>query len=102
MFNKLKQIKDLRSQAKELQKTLSQETVHESAVGGKINLVMDGNQKILSVDVDAELLSPDKKETIERGIKDAVNGAIKKLQTQMAKKMQKGEIEMPDLSSLKK
>src|SRR3990167_2901362 len=102
MFNKLKQIKDLRSQAKELQKTLSQETVHESAAGGKVNLDMDGNQKILSVDVDAELLSPDKKETIERGIKDAVNGAIKKLQTQMAKKMQKGEIEMPDLSSLKK
>src|SRR3990167_527336 len=102
MFNKLKQIKDLRLQAKELQKTLSQETVHESAAGGKVNLVMDGNQKILSVDVDAELLSPDKKETIERGIKDAVNGAIKKLQTQMAKKMQKGEIEMPDLSSLKK
>lgn len=102
MFNKLKQIQKLRHDAKELQKTLSQETVHGSALGDKLQLVMDGNQQVLSVTVDPSLLSPDKKEKLEEGIKDAVNSTVKKLQMNMARKMQKGEIDMPDLSGLRK
>lgn len=102
MFNKLKQIQKLRHDAKELQKTLAQETVHGAAAGDKIQLVMDGNQQVLSVTVDPSLLSVDKKEKLEEGLKDAFNSTIRKLQMNMARKMQKGEIDMPDLSGLKK
>lgn len=100
MFQKLKQYKDLRDQSKKMKSTLEKETVHADAAGGKIGVVMDGNQKILSIDIDASLLSPDNKATIEKGIKDAIEEAMKKLQRMMLEKMKKGEIELPDLSKL--
>jgi DNA-binding protein YbaB len=57
MFQKLKQYKDLRDSAKEAQSVLSKETVHADSVGGKIGVVMDGNQQILSIDIDPSLLA---------------------------------------------
>ncbi len=100
MFQKLKQYKDLRSQAKTMQDALSQVTVHGSSTGEKINVVMDGNQKILSLDIDVSLLSPDNKTKLEKGIPEAIAAALKKLQQEMLMKMKKGELEMPDISSL--
>lgn len=102
MFNKLKQIKDMRSAAKDMQKKLSQETVHATAVGDKVQVIMDGNQEIISVEIDNSLLTPDKKKEVENGVKEAINRGMKKIQHIMARKMQKGEIDFPDLSSFKK
>lgn len=101
MFQKLKQFKDLRDQAKKVQSVLSDETVHADSAGGKIAVVMDGNQKILSLDIDASLFAPEHKEKVEKGVQDAIEGAMKKLQQMMVKKMRSGELEMPDLSKLK-
>jgi len=100
MLSKLKQFKDLREQAKQVQSTLSHETVHASAAGDKINIVMDGNQKILSLNIDSALLAPENKEKIEKGIKEVIADAMKKLQRQMMMKMKAGELEMPDMSKL--
>ena len=88
MFNKLKQIKDLRSKAKQMQSTLAEESVEASAAWGKVKLTMNGNQEITSIDIDPELLSPDKKAELEKAVQEAVADAIKKVQRVMAKKMQ--------------
>lgn len=101
MLSKLKQFKDLRSQAKQVQNVLSKETVHGSGASGKVNVVMDGTQKIISLDIDASILNPDNKKKIEDGVIDAVSSANKDLQKLMAKKIQSGEMNMPDLSSLR-
>lgn len=100
MLSKLKQYKDLRSQAKTVQDVLSKETVHASGVGGKINVVMDGNQKILSLDIDEELLNPTAKDKVQKGIIETLENANKQLQRMMAKKIQSGEMQMPDISGL--
>lgn len=100
MFQKLKQYKDLRDQSKQIQSVLSKETVHVDALGGKMAMVMDGNQDILSLDIDPELLTPDNKEKIEKGIKELIASAKKKIQYMMIEKMRKGELEMPDMSKL--
>lgn len=100
MFQKLKQYKDLRDQAKQAQSVLEQVTVHADAAGGKIAVVMDGNQKILSLDIDASLLAPEHKKTVEKGVQDAIENAMKKLQREMLTKMKSGELEMPDMSKL--
>lgn len=100
VFSKLKQFKDLRSQAKKMQNELSQETVHVEGMGGKVQLIMDGNQKVLSVDVEPELLAPENKEKLQDGMRDLFNDGVKKIQRKMAQKMAKdGDL---DLSSLLK
>ena len=101
MLTKLKQFKDLRAQAKTMQSVLVKETAHGSGAGGKVNVVMDGTQKIMSLDIDATLLSPDSKKKVEQGVIDAISGASKDIQKIMAKKIQSGEVTMPDLASLK-
>ena len=100
MLSKLKQFKDLRSQAKQAQSILSQQTAHASGAGGKINIVMDGSQKILSLDIDVALLTPDNKDKVQKGIIEAVENASKEIQKVIAKKIESGERKMPDLSSL--
>jgi len=100
MFTKLKQFKDLRSQAKELQGKLSQESVMVKAINDKIVMTLDGNLKMTALAIDDELLSPDKKEKLQQGIKDAHDEAIKKIQRIMAVKMKEmgGLPNIPGLS----
>jgi len=100
MFNKLKQYKDLRSQAKQVQNTLAEEKVEATALSGRLKMEMDGNQKVLSVNIDEELLTPDKKEKLQDGIKDLFDNAHSAVQKKMMQKMRSGEINMPDMSSL--
>lgn len=82
MFNKLKQFKDLRSQAKTMQDTLSQETISIEKKGVKIT--MDGNMDVKSIST-PEGLTGDK---LNSALKEAINEAIKKTQRLMAQKMQ--------------
>lgn len=82
MFNKLKHLKDLRSQAKQIQDTLSQETI--TVEKNNIVVNMNGNMEITSISINEELA----KESMEKILADTVNEAIKKAQKMMAQKMQ--------------
>ena len=98
MFDKIKQIKELREQANTMKQALAQETVHGEAHHGQVSIVMDGNQEVLSVDIAPELLDSDKKEDLQKYIQEAINDAIKKVQRVMAQKMQgMGGLNMPGL-----
>ena len=88
MFEKLKQLQQLRHQAKELQKQLAKEVVRESVLDDKIVIIMDGNQKVKSCQINPELLSSTRKEELERGLIEAFNGAIGKVHYLLAGKMQ--------------
>lgn len=83
MFNKIKAIKDLRSQAKHMQQQLSQIIVEETSHG--ITLKIDGNQQILSINIQEDLLG--NKEKLEQALKSAFESTMKKLQKNMAMKM---------------
>jgi DNA-binding protein YbaB len=82
MFNKLKQFKDLRTQAKTMQDALSTERVSEEKGGVKIT--MNGNMEVLEVNIESGMT----RESIEMNVKGAVNETIKKAQRLMAKKLQ--------------
>lgn len=98
MFSKLKQFKDLRDQAKQMQSALAQETVYADAAGGKIQVVMDGNQRVNGVQIDPEMLVPEKKVTLERGVQEAFNNAVRKAQMAMAKKAKEmGNLNLPGM-----
>ncbi len=92
MFNKLKQIKDLRSQAKTLQNSLSQEKVVVDKKG--IHLTINGNLEITEITI-----SEEGKNNLENNLKDCFNDGIKQVQKVMAKKMQDMG-GMPELGNL--
>ncbi len=100
MFQKLKQFKDMRDQAKHLQDMLGKESVTGEALGGKIVVTMDGNLTLTGVAIDEELLAPDKKEKLQSALKDAHSEALKKMQRVMAMKMKEmgGMPNIPGLS----
>ncbi|MFA5163498.1 MAG: YbaB/EbfC family nucleoid-associated protein [Patescibacteria group bacterium] len=82
MFSKLKQFKDLRSQAKTMQNALAEENIVIEKNGTKVSL--NGNLEISQVSLN-ENLSKNSQEEI---LKDCLNEAIKKAQRLMAKKLQ--------------
>jgi DNA-binding protein YbaB len=85
MFNKIKAIKDLRTQAKQMQNTLEEVVAEGEAAWGKIRVKMNGNQKVLDIDIHDEMMA-DKAKLVE-GLKEAFADATKKLQKEMAGKM---------------
>lgn len=86
MFSKLKHIQELRSQANQIKKALAESSVEGSGAGGKVIMIMDGNQDVQSVAIDPSLLTDQKR--VEQGVREATNDAIKKAQRVMAQKMQ--------------
>ena len=91
MFEKLKQIKDLRDQAKQMQNVLSQETVTLDKNG--ITLTINGNQEVLNLKLNPEL----DHERTARLLVDLFNDAIKEIQKRVAMKMRDGSIQMPNI-----
>jgi DNA-binding protein YbaB len=74
-MDKLKDINEMRKQAKQMQDMLAQETVTGSSSGGKITIILDGNQNIKSVEVSADIVG-DKGE-IARHIRSALEDTFK-------------------------
>jgi len=99
MFSKLKQVKDMRSQAKDMKNALSEEKV-QADVNGKINVVMDGNQKIVSLEIDEEYLNPEKKEQLQKDIIEALERGQTKVKQMLVTKMRSGELSMPDMGGM--
>lgn len=82
MFNKLKQFKDLRNQAKQLKEILAQEKIENEYQG--IKIVMNGNLEIISLNINPQLTA----EQIEKILPEALNQTLKKAQRLMAQKFQ--------------
>lgn len=85
MFNKIKQVQELKSKANQIKSALSEETVEGSDGQGKVKIIMDGNQEVKKVEIDPEILND--KEKLESAVAEATNDAIKKVQKVMAQKM---------------
>lgn len=82
MFSKLKQFKDLRDQAKNLQKALAGESATVEKNG--VTIVMDGNMNVTRVEIGKDL----SKEELAKAFTEATNEVIKKTQKNMAAKVQ--------------
>lgn len=96
MFSQLKQIKDLKEQAKKLQNELGKEII-DTEKGG-IKITMNGSQEVLKVEItNTDILG--NKEKLESAIKECTNESVKKVQNVMAKKMQSMPgLDLPNLN----
>jgi DNA-binding protein YbaB len=75
IFDKLKDVNEMRKQAKQIELMLGQETVTGSSSGSKIKLTLDGNQNVKSVEVSDDIVG-DRKE-IARHIREALEDVNK-------------------------
>ena len=93
MFNKLKAIKDVRSQAKQIEKALEGITSTGSSKG--LTIIINGKQEVIDVHV-ADTFDV---KNIANAIQGAMNEAMKKIQKDAQKAIQDAG-GMPDLSRL--
>lgn len=96
MFSKLNQVKELRSQAKKMQNTLSEESVKVNE--GGVTITMNGNQKITNLDISTHLLQPEKKKNLEKYFMNAHENAIKKVHKIMAQKIKASGMKLPGMN----
>jgi len=78
-----------------MKQALAQEQVEGTDESGKIKITMNGNQEVLNVSIEPELLT--QTEELESGLTQAFNDAIKKSQQLMMDKM-KSMQDIPGLS----
>lgn len=90
-FDKLKQAKDLnelRKQAMKIQKELRDTLIEATELDGKVRVVFTGEQKLEEINIDPELLTPDRQKDLERALKNCISQAVTQSQQVAAQKMQ--------------
>ncbi|MCC6758234.1 MAG: YbaB/EbfC family nucleoid-associated protein [Candidatus Omnitrophica bacterium] len=86
MFDKMKQLMDMKKQADRLKKELDAVTLDITEVKG-IKIAITGAQEIRSIEIDEMFLSPANKKRLESDLMRSLNAATKKVQQVAAQKM---------------
>ncbi len=87
MQGMLKQVQKMQAEMAKVQSELGNLTVSEEAGGGMIKATANGNQEIISIEIDAQVIKAEDKEILEDLVVAAVNKAL-----QSAKKMAEEEL----------
>jgi len=83
----LNQARELKSKLDNAQKELSNTIVEASVGKGAVKVVMDGQQKIQSIEISPKVIDPEKPEALEELVLKAVSEAIAKSQKVAAKQL---------------
>lgn len=87
-FGQMKDMYQLQKKAKQMQKELKNLEIEAKSNDGFVTVVVSGEMKIVSLDINEELLSPDQKKKLEASIKDTVAQAMARAQSESASRMQ--------------
>ena len=87
MFDKMKQLYDLKKQADQLKKELAQITVEGSGGRGAVKVSMSGEMKIVSLTISPDAMDPARKNKLEEAVREAVNQGVDNAQKAAAMKM---------------
>lgn len=85
MFGKVKDAYSMQKEARAMQKKMKQITVHGLSDDELVKVTINGLQDITEIDIHDELMSPDSKSDLVKGIKSAMKNAQKNLQKEMMK-----------------
>ena len=85
MFGKFS---ELQSKMEEAKKELKKVTVSAEAGGGMVKVEANGERKIISIDLDKDVIDPDDKEMLEDLVVAGVNKALDKAEEAAQEKMQ--------------
>ena len=95
----LRQAQQLQTKLAKIQEELGNVTVEATSGGGAVKVVIDGHQKIRSVEISPEVVNSDDVELLQDMVMTAVNEAVTKSQELANKEMGKltGGLHMPGL-----
>ncbi len=83
----LNQAQELKSKLDNAQKELSNTIVEANVGKGAVKVVMDGQQKIQSIEISPKVIDPEKPKALEELVLKAVSEAITKSQKVAAKQL---------------
>ena len=96
--NMMKQAQKLQKQMMELQEEIGKKTVEGTSGGGMVKVIANGNQDILEVKIDPEVVDPEDIELLEDLIVAAIANAREKSKSLMEGEM--GKMLPPGLANL--
>ncbi|OGO24584.1 MAG: nucleoid-associated protein, YbaB/EbfC family [Chloroflexi bacterium RBG_16_51_9] len=99
-FNMLKQAQELKSKLDKAQKELKNLVVEGEAGKGAVKVTINGQQKILSIKIDTEVINPNKAKDLEKLILKAIEEASDKSQKMAARQLKDltGGLKIPGLT----
>lgn len=87
--NLVKEAQKLQAQLEALKEEVGKRRVEASAGGGMVVVEANGNQEVLSVKIDREVITPDDPQMLEDLVLAAVNEALRKAREMVASEMSK-------------
>ena len=102
MGNLMKQAQKFQAKMAKLQEELSEKTIEASAGGGMVTVVVNGQQEILSIKIDPEVVDPDDVEMLQDLILAAINDGMARAKSMVNEEMSKltGGLNIPNIPGL--
>ncbi len=85
----MKQAQKFQSKMAKLQEELGEKTMEASAGGGMVSVVANGNQDLISIKIDREVVDPEDVEMLEDLVLAAANDALTRAKEMMNEEMGK-------------
>jgi DNA-binding YbaB/EbfC family protein len=87
--NLMKEAQKLQAQLESLKEEVAKRRVEASAGGGMVVVEANGNQEVLTVKIDREVITPEDPQMLEDLVLAAVNEALRKAREMVASEMSK-------------
>jgi DNA-binding YbaB/EbfC family protein len=102
MGNLMKQAQQFQAKMAKLQEELGAKTVEASSGGGMVTVVVNGQQEVLSIKIDPEVIDPDDVEMLQDLILAAVNDGLARAKNMVSEEMSKltGGLNIPNIPGL--
>ena len=99
MQGMMKKVQKMQKEMKKLQEDLKKRTVEATVGGGVLTIVMNGEKRGESADIEPSIIDPEDAEMLEDLMVAAVNEANKKVDDMMAQEMSKitGGMHLPGM-----
>lgn len=101
MMGMLGKVKEFQAKMKEAQENLGDLSESGESGGGMVKAVVNGHKKVVSLEIDPDLLRPEDAEMVQDLVLAAVNNALEKIEDQIKKHMrQSTEGLLPNIPGL--
>ncbi|MCK5468061.1 MAG: YbaB/EbfC family nucleoid-associated protein [Cyclobacteriaceae bacterium] len=101
MSNMFGKMREMQSKLKEVQENLDNITAEGESGGGMVKVIVNGRKKIISVNIEESLLTPQDKEMVQDLVVAAVNNAIANVELKSNEEIKKTtEGMMPNIPGL--